>query len=299
MTSPSSVADLVADAAQIVFDAVADAWDATVDFLISIGKTVAEVIDFLIDVGVTAIAAIAIVLRARYGGPVDRRVEDDRALDRAAFRRWTYDEAYPSYVKERLALANLAYGVDGKTIPPGWEAVEYPGTDGFSATVFTNTETKEIVVSYRGTNPEELDDIREDALNALDLANSQGRQAIDLARRIAADHPKDYDLSFTGHSLGGSLASTASIASGYPATTFNAAGVGDGNYQAALDAGGKGKSEEQIVNFYTDTDPLTIGQDAADVRPASSARLTVGTTEGSFYGGHSLNRFDFDEVGVQ
>lgn len=295
----SSVANLISDAARIVFDAVADAYDATVDFLISLGKTVAEVIEFLVDAGITAFAAILIVLRAKYGGPADRRVDDPDRLDSDAFARWRTDPDYQQSVIDLSKLANLAYGHEGKTLPEGWEVFDtYPGTDGFSATVFRNPETNEVVISYRGTNPTEIDDIREDALNAANLPNSQGRQAIDLARTIA-DDPRlsGYDINYTGHSLGGSLASTASIATGRPATTFNAAGVGGGNYQNALDAGGRGKSEKQIVNFHTDIDPLTAGQDGLDVQPASGAQLTVGTT-GPDYKAHSISSFDFKKVGI-
>jgi hypothetical protein len=297
----SSVADLVSDAARIVFDAVMDAYDATVDFLISLGKTLAEIIDFLVDAGLTVFSALLIILRNERGGQAEPRVDDPEKLDSDAFRRWRRNPDYQRYVKDRLELADLAYGVGGKDIPDGWEVVdEYPGTDGFSATVFRNPDTKEVVISYRGTNPEERDDIREDALNAANLPSSQGRQAIELARHVADDPAlAGYDVSYTGHSLGGSLASTASIATGSPATTFNAAGVGGGNYDQALDAGGKGKSEKQIVNYYTNLDPLTATQDLFEVQPASGAQLTVGTTKGSVYGGHSLDRFDFDRVGVQ
>ncbi|MBD8608717.1 DUF2974 domain-containing protein [Aeromicrobium sp. CFBP 8757] len=297
----TSVASLVTDAARIVFDAVATAFDATVDFLISVGRTVAEIIDFLVDVGVTALGILLILARHKYGDPAERRVEDDVALDSAAFRRWRRDPDYRQYVLDRRDLADLAYGVGSKDIPDGWEVVdEYPGTDGFSATVFRNPETHEVVISYRGTNPEEIDDIREDALNAANLPNSQGRQAIELARQIA-DDPRlaGYDVSYTGHSLGGSLASTASIATGNPATTFNAAGVGAGNYDQAIDAGGAGSSEEQIVNFHTDIDILTTAQDQFDVQPASGAQLTVGSTSTSAVDSHALDSFDFDEVGVK
>jgi hypothetical protein len=295
-----SIANLVTDAARIVFDAIEDAYDATVDFLISLGKTVAEIIDFLVDAGVTIFAAMAIYYRSKYGGPAERRIDDPDRRDSDAFARWRTDREYRDSVKIRNRLSDLAYGVGSKEIPDGWEVVdEYPGTDGFSATVFRNPDTKEVVISYRGTNPKERDDIREDALNGANLPNAQGRQAIELARRVADDPALGgYDVSYTGHSLGGSLASTASIATGRPATTFNAAGVGTGNYHQAIEAGGKGKSENQIVNYYTNLDPLTAGQDLLDVQPAAGAHLTVGTTKGSIYGGHSLDRFDFDKVGT-
>jgi hypothetical protein len=297
----SAIRDIVTGAARIVFDAVAAAFDATVDFLISLGKTVAEVMEILMDVGLTAIGALIILMRNRYGGEAEPRVDDPDRLDSEAFNRWRKDAAYRKSVLDRHQLADLAYGVGDKALPAGWEVVEqHPGSDGFSATVFRNPETNEIVISYRGTNPTELKDIREDALNGANLPTSQGRQAIELAQKIKAD-PRfaGTDISYTGHSLGGSLASTASIATGDPATTFNAAGVGGGNYRRAIDAGGHGRSERQITNFHTDIDILTNQQDNFEVQPASGAQLTVGSTSKSSVDSHSLNTFDFDDVGVR
>jgi hypothetical protein len=294
-----AVAALVTEAAGIVFDAVADAFAATIEFLVSLGRTIAQAIEFLVDVGVTLFAAILLAVQLRYGDPSKRRADDPDALDSAAFRRWRRDADYRQDVLERHQLSSLAYGLEGKELPDGWEVVqEYPGSDGFSATVFRNPETDEVVVAYRGTNPDEIDDIREDAVNAANLPTSQSRQAIELAQQVA-DDPRfaGSDISLTGHSLGGALASAASIATGKPGTTFNAAGIGAGNYQHALDAGGHGKSEEQIVNYHTDIDILTAGQYAANVAPASGAQVTVGTTKESAFDAHQIDSFDFSEVG--
>jgi hypothetical protein len=297
----TAVADLVTDAARIVFEAVVDAFNATVDFLISLGKTIVDVIDFVMDLGAALFGALVVGARLIQGGPAERRVDNGAELDSAAFRRWQADAEYREDVLERHQLSDLAYGIDGKEIPPGWEVVEeYPGSDGFSATVFRNPETNEVVVSYRGTNPDEMNDFREDSLNAANLPTSQSRQAIELAQQINSD-PRfaGADISYAGHSLGGALASAASIATGNPATTFNAAGVGAANYQYALAAGGKGRSEEQIVNYHTDIDLVTHGQDALEVQPASGAQVTVGTTATDPWGAHQVNSFDFSRVGVQ
>lgn len=296
-----TVATVVTQTSLIVFDALSDAFVASIDFLISIGKSIAEVIDVLMDIGVTVIGVLVILARYKYGGPAEPRVENPDQLDSAAYRRWQREAGYQDSVKIRHQLADLAYGVDGKTIPPGWNVVqEYNGPDGFSATVFRNPQTGEVVVAYRGTNPEELGDIREDSLNAAGFPTSQGRQAMNLAEQIEND-PRftGDDISYTGHSLGGSLASTASLDTGRPATTFNAAGVGAGNHQSAIDAGGDGRSEEQIVNFHTNIDILTEAQDGFKVQPASGAQISVGSTSTSPVDSHSLDTFDFDKVGAR
>jgi hypothetical protein len=298
----TAIGHIVTEAATIVFDAMVEAFSATVDFLVSLGKTLVDAIEILLDAGATVIGVLVILARYRYGGPAERRVDDPDRLDSEAFNRWLKDPDYRDSVLRDHTFADLAYGVDGKKIPTGWEVVDvdYPGKDGFSAIVFRNPKTHELVISYRGTNPSQLKDIRDDALNAANLPTSQAPQAIELANKIAADPRfKGDTVSYTGHSLGGSLASVASIATGNPATTFNAAGVGAGNHHLAVTAGGHGTSEEQITNYYTNIDILTEQQDNFDVQPAAGAHISVGSTSTSSLDAHGLDTFDFSKVGAR
>lgn len=88
-------------------------------------------------------------------------------------------------------------------------------------------------------------------------------------------------VSFTGHSLGGSLAAMASNATGRDCETFNAAGIGTGNHDLAVRAGGGvGASERQIVNYHAPGDPLTVVQEGrgAGILPAAGAQVTRGST---------------------
>lgn len=85
-------------------------------------------------------------------------------------------------------------------------------TDGFSARVYQNIATGEIVISYAGTEfgtdrPGFYDDfINGNIPSALGHAYEQAYLAADLYQRVKADPALGDNISFTGHSLGGGLA---------------------------------------------------------------------------------------------
>jgi uncharacterized protein YukE len=293
----TAIGDFVSTVAQVVFDAVVDAVSATIDFLISIGKGVWDVIEFVLDgVALIEAAVLAAILGAirRKVGANDRRIEDGKRHDSAAFRE-LFDPVILAEVKERQDLADSAYQTSGA--PEGWERVEnYAGSDGFFAVAFRKKGTDTVVVAYRGTDGDSVKDWREDAFNAADLPTNQARQAIDVATSIANDPRfKGSDIEYTGHSLGGSLASIASVATGNPAKTFNAASIGEGNYALALAAGGHGRSEEQIVNYHTAPDVLTGLQDGVGIRPAAGAQVTIDSTTADPVSAHALDTFDWSK----
>lgn len=293
----SALGQLIATAAQAVFDAVVDSVKATIDFLISLGKKMWEITEFVLD-GATALLAGLLALlmggiRRRLGRS-DRRIKDPDVADHLAFRD-LFNPKILAEVKERQNLSNWAYKDSGA--PKGWERVQdYPGTDGFHAVAFRKIGTNTVVLAYRGTNQDSVKDWRDDAINAAELPTSQARQALDAARKLAQDPRfKGSDIEYTGHSLGGSLASIASIANGHPAKTFNAANVGAGNHMLAVNAGGHGKSEKQIINYHTAPDILTGLQHGIGAKPAAGAQVTIDSTTGNAVSAHGLDTFDWSK----
>ena len=140
-------------------------------------------------------------------------------------------------------LAQAAYET-GDPIPDGWRKVDAEelkklGIDpsdldtenGMQASVYQNADGK-YVVAFRGTElgltVEGVKDVGSDFMGGtnfnLGMASPQVLSAIALSTKVAkAVGPENVD--FTGHSLGGELASVAAIATGGQAVTFNAAGV--------------------------------------------------------------------------
>ena len=133
-------------------------------------------------------------------------------------------------------LAQAAYE-EGDPIPDGWRKVdadelkklgidpsELDTANGMQASVYQNADGK-YVLAFRGTEPNRQ--------AALDIANDvaggvatspQVLDAINVSTKLAQAVGRE-NVDFTGHSLGGELASAGALATGGKAVTFNAAGL--------------------------------------------------------------------------
>lgn len=113
----------------------------------------------------------------------------------------------------------------------------------------------EYVVGYRGTQT------GADWKQNLQQGSGFGSDSYDRAKRLAnivdaKSVQTGNPVSFTGHSLGGGMASAASAVTGRPASTFNAAGLN------ANTIGGAYPNPPTPVNaYFTPTDPLSALQD--------------------------------------
>lgn len=153
----------------------------------------------------------------------------------------------------RLSDAQLtAAGIDPATL-------ENPET-GFRAGIYTDGDGK-YVLAFAGSN--ELQDwTGANFEQGVGWQNEQYDQAVQLAQ--LADAAFGENLVITGHSLGGGLAGTASLATGNAAVTFNASGVHDATIErlgldpdsARADAAGG-----QIRRYNISGDPLTGAQE--------------------------------------
>ena len=175
-------------------------------------------------------------------------------------------------------LAQAAYET-GDPIPDGWRKVdaeelkklgidpsELDTANGMQATIYQNADGK-YVLAFRGTEPSRQ--------AALDIANDvaggvatspQVLDAINVSTKLAkAVGPENVD--FTGHSLGGELASVAAIATGGQAVTFNAAGVSATSEALArgnclINFGTQSPFDGSNVKAYSyELDPLNNAQD--------------------------------------
>lgn len=115
-------------------------------------------------------------------------------------------------------------------------------------------------------------DWQTNGVQAVGFCPAQHKFAMDLAGEMVEAYPGQ--VMFAGHSLGGGLASAASLATGAPAVTFNAAGLGDGVIDYATEQRnareGTSRSEDELVAeadnggiraYRTDNDILTALQE--------------------------------------
>ena len=108
---------------------------------------------------------------------------------------------------------------------PEWIEREYRPDDvaGFSYGVFQNTTTEEVVVSFTGTNEKKVADF---LLANLPAGVGLSSLQVNGAARIAASTINTYgasNVTFTGHSLGGGLASIMGVWFDRPSTLFDPA----------------------------------------------------------------------------
>jgi Protein of unknown function (DUF2974) len=136
---------------------------------------------------------------------------------------------------------------------------------GFTARVYvTGTGAgARYVVAFRGSTSDRTDWIS-NLQQSAGVRSDHYNRALALGERIARSGNSNVTL--TGHSLGGGLASAAAIASGRPAQTFNAAGLSDATIrsasQARTAAGVAGAGA--VSAFYIRGEILSAIQDGGD-----------------------------------
>lgn len=132
---------------------------------------------------------------------------------------------------------------------------------GFQAAIYTDGNGQ-VVVAFAGTDPASIDDWINNAQQGVGLNSEQYDQAIALGQK-AVDAFGQGNVVFTGHSLGGGLASATSLATGSPAVTFNAAGIGPetlAQLGITQDAASRIASDGQIRRYNVENDILTNAQ---------------------------------------
>lgn len=100
-----------------------------------------------------------------------------------------------------------------------------PHTDNpsdFRAAVFVNETTREKLVAFKGTSS--LEDWKNNLQQGSGMDSAYYTRAQAIADKIQ-NSSSAASVRYTGHSLGGGMASAAATRHGLPATTFNAAGL--------------------------------------------------------------------------
>jgi hypothetical protein len=146
---------------------------------------------------------------------------------------------------------------------------------GFKAALYKKND--EYILAFAGTDGiKDGGDWESNFKTELGLLSPQHRNAVDFAK-ILANHNDIDKLRFTGHSLGGGLASLAGSVHGVNATTFNAAGVRDSLLERysvdrnALNSNIRAISHRSDILRILQDKPAAIGADAL------GDRLSVGT----------------------
>lgn len=175
---------------------------------------------------------------------------------------WTRLQPAPGEHPDHLVDAN------GNRVNIDPAALEDPSS-GFRAAIYQNQQGQ-YVVAYAGTDPSQLPDIGADASQAFGLGAKQYNEATALAKQAEVAFGQG-NVVFTGHSLGGGLASAAALATDATAVTFNSAGLSN---QTLRDLGFNPNAARedladsgQVRRYVVDSDPLTLAQQGLPAIP--------------------------------
>jgi uncharacterized protein YukE len=196
-------------------------------------------------VGADAMAEESMADEAR--GTTPRQID----LELAELAQGVYDGTGSEHFHplDDAALDELGLDPDSLTGPGGFQANVYRDDDG------------RYVLAFAGTDPTSIRDWGANAQQGMGALSSQHLQAVRLAQHLAGAVGSE-NVVLTGHSLGGGLASTASVATDVPAVTFNAAGVHPNTVLAAAALGHEnpGLDPGQVRNYHVRGEILTTLQ---------------------------------------
>ena len=151
-------------------------------------------------------------------------------------------------------------------------------------TMNTRKEITGYVVSFAGTDSFKdnlaafLIDAYNDAINLKDIPSPQYMALYNFVKKVE-ELVGDKPLTFVGHSLGGGLASLASILTGRPAIVFNPAAVAE-SYVTALELMGKSHGTSNIYGYIMEWDYVTIGQACFGVLAPGNFKIVKNMTGG-------------------
>ncbi len=171
---------------------------------------------------------------------------------------------------ESKGASNLAYDAKKGEVyrfPDGkqWQVADVQDDQktGFRAVALKSTDPndKRVIVAYAGTRDGK--DWKNNIQQGLGLPSKQYSQAVDFAKKWKAAEGNNVIL--TGHSLGGGLASYASIKSGLRATAINSAPL------ALNHLGLNPLAARRITQYYVPGEALSVLNKAnpLDVRPGN------------------------------
>lgn len=158
---------------------------------------------------------------------------------------------------------------------------------GLQAALYYDELSGQYILAFRGTEGlSDNGDLVSNALQVHGLTAPQYTQAMRLGRSIA-ENPEPFmstapggqqrpDMHFTGHSLGGGLASTAAAIANRRFTTFNGAGI-HANTLPRFTEGARSNSDADPLGrrYFSEKDPLSYAQTEQGSQQAYASLIAI------------------------
>ena len=196
--------------------------------------------------------------------------------------------------RDRQILALGRSIAPGSAAPEGWRKASdeelaaygisrdelHPQGSGFAAEVFISDDPNAVpVLAFEGTDFGDPQDVNADVAQALGNPEEYYNRAMSLATQLSQH--TDGDVQFTGHSLGGGLATAAAQVTGGEAIVSNPAGVHENTVaQYLAERGLSVPSNNDIRSYVVEGDLLTGLQSASQGLTSDNAEVIAGAFNG-------------------
>lgn len=208
---------------------------------------------------------------------IAREAIADRVKDAAQASDLAYVDSRDTQFDDWQELGFDEEGLDADGLGLSQELFEN-NEEGYYAKLFKNTETGEYMIAFRGADDKA--DWRHNLDQNAGRESVQYKTAMDLATQAAVLVDPGSKLSFAGHSLGGGLASAASVVTGVSAVTFNSAGLNPKTTERYLETEALPETQ-QIDAFFVKGDVLSAVQDPFQdvlIKSAAGNRIPLNNT---------------------
>lgn len=186
------------------------------------------------------------------------------------------NDVYFSRITEPSNWMQLSASSRRSQLPDGLKDATFEDSNtGFRAMLYQSKDAQEIVVVYRGVRRTNIIQDSQTCLSqGLGFGAAIYRQAIELAKAVVEAYGDK--VIFTGHSMGGGLAASASLVANRPAVTFNSAGVHPATLEGfGLDNATIEERLKAIENYYVPGEWLSTLQRPCFVKSAAGIHIPL------------------------